>query len=392
MALESIRSSHSELESIDAMLVRELDADARTQEEQVMRDHRVSALLNRSAEVARATLKAYGDESGALKAQLAAMTNPTTVLASFYEQVQGVKLYHAQHRHVGSGGGALEAGFTLPPDSALVRFSGEEQFGRYLDLHAHYERFVNLSKLHAARVAAATTEDGSEPPPRVDYHSYLCSFARFDDIAPSAKDAAYVAYLGALRDYLVGFFARCNPIDGAGAAVGEVGEKHAAACAATRSKLGVDLATVATAAALEALGAEGLKAALAALGLKCGGTVPQRAARLFATKGLAPENYPAECLAGVGGGRSGGKRRRRRKKGSGGGSSAVAQRRKLGATAAESSSSSSSSGTGGESSGASSSALGPIELTLRSIARAEFVVVEFAGVFYFICTRHNPKI
>ena len=256
MALERIRATHSELESIDAMLVRELDVDARTQEDQVMRDHRVSALLTRSSEVARATLKAYGDESGALKAQLASMTNPTTVLASFYEQVQGVQLYHAQHRHVGSGGGALEAGFTLPPDSALVRFSGEEQFGRYLDLHAHYERFVNLSKLHAARVAAATTDEGSEPPPRVDYHSYLCSVARFDDIAPAAKDAAYVAYLGGLRDYLVGFFARCNPIDGAGGAVAIVGEEHAAACAATRSELGVGLSTVATSAALEALGAE----------------------------------------------------------------------------------------------------------------------------------------
>ena len=33
-------------------------------------------------------------------------------------------------------------------------------------------------------------------------------------------------------------------------------------------------------------------------GLKCGGTVEQRAERLFSVKGLKPKKYPAKLLAG----------------------------------------------------------------------------------------------
>jgi hypothetical protein len=48
---------------------------------------------------------------------------------------------------------------------------------------------------------------------------------------------------------------------------------------------------------LEGLGLERLKLALAARGLKCGGTVKERAARLFAVKGLSPQDYPKKLSA-----------------------------------------------------------------------------------------------
>ena len=48
---------------------------------------------------------------------------------------------------------------------------------------------------------------------------------------------------------------------------------------------------------LESLGLEVLKQALTCRGLKCGGTLSERAARLYSIRGLEPSNYPTKLLA-----------------------------------------------------------------------------------------------
>jgi hypothetical protein len=48
---------------------------------------------------------------------------------------------------------------------------------------------------------------------------------------------------------------------------------------------------------LEELGIDRLKGALMAIGVKCGGTLHERAIRLFSLKGLAKEDYPPKLLA-----------------------------------------------------------------------------------------------
>jgi ribosomal protein S20 len=59
----------------------------------------------------------------------------------------------------------------------------------------------------------------------------------------------------------------------------------------------IDLDEFASADALELLGLDRLKAALQSRGLKCGGTARERATRLLAVKGLAPNQIPAKLLA-----------------------------------------------------------------------------------------------
>ncbi len=59
----------------------------------------------------------------------------------------------------------------------------------------------------------------------------------------------------------------------------------------------VDLAQFESAQALEALGAEHLKAELARVGLKCGGTLPERAERLFMLKNTPLDKLPKKLLA-----------------------------------------------------------------------------------------------
>ncbi|XP_064174800.1 splicing regulator SDE2 isoform X3 [Anguilla rostrata] len=59
----------------------------------------------------------------------------------------------------------------------------------------------------------------------------------------------------------------------------------------------LDLQTVEGTAELEALGMERLKAELMCLGMKCGGTLQERAARLFSVRGLAKDQIPPGLLA-----------------------------------------------------------------------------------------------
>ena len=59
----------------------------------------------------------------------------------------------------------------------------------------------------------------------------------------------------------------------------------------------LDLAPFASVDALEALGLDRLKAALLAAGLKCGGTLEQRATRLWATKGKPHAEWDKHLLA-----------------------------------------------------------------------------------------------
>lgn len=69
----------------------------------------------------------------------------------------------------------------------------------------------------------------------------------------------------------------------------------------------LDLAPFASEADLEALGLDRLKAALLFLGVKCGGTLQERAARLFSLKGVAKADIDPKLLAS----KAGGKRKRK---------------------------------------------------------------------------------
>uniref|UniRef100_A0AC34FXP9 SDE2-like C-terminal domain-containing protein n=1 Tax=Panagrolaimus sp. ES5 TaxID=591445 RepID=A0AC34FXP9_9BILA len=59
----------------------------------------------------------------------------------------------------------------------------------------------------------------------------------------------------------------------------------------------IDVESVSDAKELEAYGLEHLKHELECRGLKCGGSLSERATRLFSIKGLTPDHYPKKILA-----------------------------------------------------------------------------------------------
>eukprot|EP00301_Raphidiophrys_heterophryoidea_P020158 c4927_g1_i2.p2 GENE.c4927_g1_i2~~c4927_g1_i2.p2 ORF type:complete len:176 (+),score=53.09 c4927_g1_i2:677-1204(+) len=66
---------------------------------------------------------------------------------------------------------------------------------------------------------------------------------------------------------------------------------------APQDKFSLDLNQFSSAQELEAIGMEELKTELHQRGLKCGGGLTERAARLFSVRGLAPHEYPPKSLA-----------------------------------------------------------------------------------------------
>lgn len=62
----------------------------------------------------------------------------------------------------------------------------------------------------------------------------------------------------------------------------------------------LDLSGFRSASELESVGMDRLKSALQALGLKCGGTLQERATRLFATKNKRPDQIDSSLFAKTG--------------------------------------------------------------------------------------------
>ena len=77
----------------------------------------------------------------------------------------------------------------------LVEFSDEEGFGKYLDLHEAYNRYINLKNVD-----------------KIDYLTYLVSFDRLFEMPKERKNHEYKLYVNSLLDYLYSFIQRTKPI------------------------------------------------------------------------------------------------------------------------------------------------------------------------------------
>lgn len=166
---------------------------------------------------------------------------------------------------------------------ALVEFTDEEGCGRYLDLNECFDTFLNIRGVE-----------------RVDYITYLMTFDHVFDITKERKNMDYKKYLEQLNNYLYGYVTRIKPLMDMEVELGKVdvefqkmwangtfpgwSKEQESVLANTGAHL--DLSAFSTWEELVLLGLDRLKSALMALGVKCGGTLEERAQRLFSTKGM----------------------------------------------------------------------------------------------------------
>ena len=286
--LERVRSVLESAELKEQAIVEQLNSRINGQKSKVWQQHKVDLLAE--GIVADSALVLPSLDASSLKAELDSMRGPN-MFSSFYEKVKETREYYVRFPHLN----VESEGVSLPDPEVKAQFSGEEIFGKYLDLHGLFLQYCNLPHVPASHDQ--------------DYLQYLDKFNTFFYISENCKSTKqYRRYVADLWDYLLGYLWRVQPLVNttelveswkpefeANWASGNVPgwKRHANASVPQALRLGMFNSVE----ELEALGLDRLKHALEALGLKCGGTLKDRAERLWSVRGKKPEDIPQKLKA-----------------------------------------------------------------------------------------------
>uniref|UniRef100_A0A671SK52 Splicing factor 3A subunit 3 n=1 Tax=Sinocyclocheilus anshuiensis TaxID=1608454 RepID=A0A671SK52_9TELE len=271
--LEQQRRYHEEKERLMDAKTKEMLTKKTTLRDQINSDHRVRAMLDRYMEVSANLRDLYEDKDGMRKDELNAISGPNE-FAEFYNRLKVIKEFHRKHPNEICVPMSVEFEELMkakdnPSEEAqnLVEFTDEEGYGRYLDLHDCYLKYINLKGVE-----------------KLEYVTYLSTFDQLFDISKDRKNAEYKKYLEMLLEYLQEYTDR-------------VKMQMKTSSALTHAGAHLDLSAFSSWEELASLGLDRLKSALMALGLKCGGTLEERAQRLFSTKGKSLEALDPSLFA-----------------------------------------------------------------------------------------------
>ncbi|TNN47896.1 Splicing factor 3A subunit 3 [Liparis tanakae] len=250
--LEQQRRYHEEKERLMDSKTKEMLYKKSTLREQINSDHRTRAMLDRYMEVSGNLRDSYEDKDGMRKDELAAISGPNE-FAEFYNRLKHIKEFHRKHPNEIAIPMSVEFEELMkardnPSEEAqnMVEFTDEEGYGRYLDLHDCYLKYINL------------------------------------------KGAEKLEYLEMLLEYLQDYTDRVKPLLDQNELYGKV---------LIEFEKKWDNGSFPGWPELASLGLDRLKSALMALGLKCGGTLEERAQRLFSTKGKSLESLDPSLFA-----------------------------------------------------------------------------------------------
>uniref|UniRef100_K3X6A8 C2H2-type domain-containing protein n=1 Tax=Globisporangium ultimum (strain ATCC 200006 / CBS 805.95 / DAOM BR144) TaxID=431595 RepID=K3X6A8_GLOUD len=228
--LEQLRAEQEAIESYERAVVSILGEKPRNHRERVLHGHKVSNLLDQVVQHSAHVKELYDDKDKTFEEEIESMRG-RAVFTSFYEQLKGIRTFHRKYPNtVVSHEPSLEE--ALNPQ---VPFSGEERFGKYVDLHEFYARFLNIpalkwqivkhskanrgSSARKSRKGAKTGENEQEPAdddatPHVDYFTYLSCVSDFTAIPvqEKTKSTEYQTYLHDLKHYLLDFYRRTQPL------------------------------------------------------------------------------------------------------------------------------------------------------------------------------------
>lgn len=202
--IEAQRRLHEDIDHMQSYIVDLLSSMPRTHRARVQQEHFISRLLDRIATTVKQLEALYAKEEGqreidSLTIRGLAVTGEGD-FSLFYRQLSEIRDHFRQFpAEVDMAEIEFEA--TLREchvnDQAFdAMFSGEEAYGRYLDMNALYQQFVNLKGIT-----------------RVDYLAYLEETDNFAVIGKDVKTSqAYAKYLDDLLEYLHGFLQRTRPL------------------------------------------------------------------------------------------------------------------------------------------------------------------------------------
>ncbi|KAI6191199.1 Matrin-type domain-containing protein [Aphelenchoides bicaudatus] len=291
--IETQRSLHEERERCVDLVVKEFLAEKKNQRERVNSEQRSRELLDHFVETTNQLVDIYKDSTGERAREIQSLGGPNE-FAEFYSRLKVMKEAHRRNPNEEASSLNLDfdkkIAFISNPDRVekeVVRFSDEEGYGKFLDMHLLYSQYVNLKGIK-----------------KIDYIRYLETFDQLYEISReiTKKTGAYKEYVISVLDYLVDFLKRAKPLVNSTVVLQKADEGFETKWAeekipgwtkekAALSNPGVplNLSEFNSVEQLEAVGADRLKSALLAAGLKCGGTPRQRAERLFASKTMSED-------------------------------------------------------------------------------------------------------
>ncbi|KAI9023289.1 hypothetical protein DFJ74DRAFT_668466 [Hyaloraphidium curvatum] len=207
--LETQRRMHEEIERLEQAITDELAQRAKTHRDKMLQDHRVKKYLVRIKDRSKALLELYADDDGQRKGEIRAISGATE-FTEFYQRLRDIKEHHRRFPNEVLEVMELELTASAPEEEEAElekTFTGEEAFGKYLDLHAQHELFLNLGS------AAEDRANEGDRPRRLTYLEYLSEFDKLDGLPRALKQkAAYERYVTSLRKYLEDWFDRAQPL------------------------------------------------------------------------------------------------------------------------------------------------------------------------------------
>ncbi|KAK5087655.1 Pre-mRNA-splicing factor sap61 [Exophiala xenobiotica] len=206
MPLEDQRFIHEDLERLEQAITERAGEDPRNIKDRLNRDHQIDGFLTRIQEQSKRLLDIYRDRDGGLAKERQSLSAGDP-FEDFYKQYEQIKDFH--RRYPNEPVENLERAYKRrKPDEGEVivletdnMFTGEESNGRFLDLVALHEDYLNLPNVK-----------------RLSYLQYLDNFDAFEPPRMPIKrqnkvNDRYLKYVGNLASYLEGFVRRTRPLD-----------------------------------------------------------------------------------------------------------------------------------------------------------------------------------
>lgn len=202
MLYEDLRGIHEDLERLEQAVSDRMLEEPKHIRDRLARDHEMSQFLDRIKTQSQRGLQLYKDTDARTKEIQSISTGDQ--FDEFYKQLNSIKDFHKRYpnepvENLERAYKRRALGDIAPfPSEIDSMFTGEEAFGRFFDMMALHEDYINLPGLKR----------------RITYLNYLDSFDKFETIprADKTKDQ-YFQYVGALSTYLEDFMRRTKPLE-----------------------------------------------------------------------------------------------------------------------------------------------------------------------------------
>ncbi|TFY67881.1 hypothetical protein EVG20_g3784 [Dentipellis fragilis] len=215
--LEEQRQTHAEIERLDRALYTILSRPQNTHQSRLQNEHKAAQLLDRvSARVS--SLNALYQDEERRKAEMEAISaaSQPNDLTEFYSRLGRIQEHYNKYPDAGADGFELELAAFLDEvspeemgegyveeDPIANLFSGEEVYGKYVDLYSNHSTYNNLKNI-GRRLGYLQYLDVLMLAENGSVHRELSKETRF------TKD--YEAYILSLHTYLMSFMRRTQPL------------------------------------------------------------------------------------------------------------------------------------------------------------------------------------